>query len=278
MTKVAVVLGAGGTKGFAHVGALKVLHEHQVRIDLIVGASAGALFGSIYAAVGDPDRMERVMHRIKPSHLLRWYMCGLTCEPPSALGMRLGAVLSDLDFSDLKIPFAAVSLDLATGREMVMTEGRVVDAMRASISPPVLARPMPLGTQFLLDGGVHNTLPVDVAYDLGADIVIAVHLGDVFELPRALRPAAALVAEGLRGAPLPTVMSQVAFTARLLANGRAPRRAPDMLIRPQMAGISSFSPFQIPLSIVRGEKATRAAMPRIKRLLHSKQAHDPVER
>ncbi len=178
MTKVAVVLGAGGTKGFAHIGALKMLHKQQIPIDLIVGASAGALFGSVYAAVGDPDRMERVMRRIKPRQLLRWYLCGLTCEPPSALGMRLGAVLNGLKFSDLKIPFAAVSLDLATGREIVMREGRVVDAMRASISPPMLARPMPFGNQFLLDGGVHNTLPVDIAYGLGADVVIAIHLGD----------------------------------------------------------------------------------------------------
>jgi NTE family protein len=273
MTTVALVLGAGGTKGFAHVGALKVLHENNVPIDLIVGASAGSLFGSLYAALGDPYRMERVMRHIKPAHLLRWYVCGLTCEPPSHLGRKLGEVLNGLKFPDLKIPFAAVSLDLATGYEVVIKEGRVAEAVRASISPPVLARPMSIGNQFLLDGGVHNTLPVDVAYGLGADVVVAVHLGDVFQLPRALRPSAALVAEGLGGAKLPTFLSQVAFTARLLANGRMRRKkSPDVLIKPNTKGLSSFSPFQVPLAIARGEAAAKKALPRIRRVLAEKGA------
>lgn len=278
MAKVVLVLGAGGAKGFAHVGALRVLAREGIPIDLIVGASAGVLFGSIYAALGDAERMERFVRRITPGHLLRWYASGLGCEPTSQLGLRLGAVLGDLDFADLKIPLATVSLDLATGEEVVITRGRVAQALRASISPPVNARPVRIGDRFLLDGGVHNTLPVDVAYALGADVVIAVHLGDVFQLPRVLQPYASAFANGLQYAHPPGLLSQVAFTARLLSQGRKARQhKPDVLIRPNMTEISSVSPFQIALSIGRGERAAQAALPRIRQALAKEAAKRPVK-
>ncbi|MFQ5880028.1 MAG: patatin-like phospholipase family protein, partial [Dehalococcoidia bacterium] len=259
------VLGAGGTKGFAHVGALKVLHQRGIPIHLIVGASAGALFGSLYAALGELTRLEAVVRRLAPSHLLRWFLRGLNLGPPSYLGRRLGEVLHGLDFADLKVPFAAVALDLATGRRVVLRRGSVAEAVQASISPPVIVGPVWLEERFLLDGGVHNTLPVDVAYELGADLVIAIHLGDAFVLPPPLRPAAAAVAlhSYWNSARPPSISSQVAFMARLLAQGRPWRRQPDVLIRPNMAGISAISPFHIRTCLERGERAARAALPLI---------------
>lgn len=265
--RVALVLGAGGTKGFAHVGALKVLHQHGVPIHLIVGASAGALFGSLYAARGEPLRLEAVVRRLAPAHLLRWFLHGLALGPPSRLGRRLGEALEGLDFADLKVPFAAVALDLTTGQRVVMHSGSVAQAVRASISPPVISQPVWLGERFLADGGVHNTLPVDVAYQLGAAVVIAVHLGDAFVLPPPLRPAARAVGLSLKGARPPGISSQVAFLARLLAVGRPQRRQPDVLIRPNMAGLSAISPFHIGTCLERGEAAARAALPRIWRAI-----------
>ncbi len=204
---VALVLSGGGAKGAAHVGVLKVLEELRVPVDMIVGTSMGAIVGGLYAAGYSPEQMEHELietdwraifsdrasppeqsFRLKRAREEYGYIeVGLGAdgfEFPSGFitGQRLGFRLKSLllhtagtdDFDDLRIPYRAVAADLETGQEVVLEEGNVAEAMRASMAVPGVFAPVERDGRILVDGGVVNNLPINVARELGADVIIAV--------------------------------------------------------------------------------------------------------
>lgn len=205
---IGLVLSGGGARGLAHVGALEVLEELRVPVDLITGTSMGAIVGGLYASGLSPDSIRALIED------LRWEQI-LTDSPPRASlafsrradalrypaeleiglsrgGLRLPSGLisgQDLglllrrhtlpvagveDFSRLPIPFAAVATDIATGERVVLDSGDLVDAMRASMAIPVVFSPVERDGRLLVDGGLVDNLPVELARSMGADIVIAV--------------------------------------------------------------------------------------------------------
>ena len=269
--KTALVLGAGGLKGWAHVGALKVLHEASVPIDLIVGASAGALIGPLYAAEKDAVQMERIAGGATPLGLLEWLCGGLRIsDKGGSFSRSLWQSYGRLSFDELAIPFAAVSLDISSGKPVALRSGSVASAVEASIRPPVLMSPISVEGGYLVDGGIHNTVPIAVAHALGAERVIAVSVGEFFQLPPSLRPLSARTASVFRrreGQPH-DLRGQVAFMAGLLARGRAQRPQPDVLIRPNLRGFRSFVPIQMRERVRRGEIAARRALPAIRATLN----------
>lgn len=207
--RIGLVLEGGGALGFAHIGVIKWLEENRIPVDMIAGTSMGALVGGIYASGESPDQIETLTRSIRWTEVLR----GTTPyndlsfrrkedqrEYPNAFefgfkngrqlptgfnsGQQVGLILDRVglpysqmkSFDDLPIPFRSVATDLVSGKPYVFDQGSLAKAMRASMSLPAFFTPVRDGNRILVDGGLLDNLPVDVARKMGADIVIAVHL------------------------------------------------------------------------------------------------------
>jgi len=257
------------------VGVLKVLHGARVPVDLIVGASAGALIGALYAATRDPARAERVAMAFTPTDFLEWFLRDLRLSPHGGrMGRRLWQACGRLDFWELAVPFATVALDVGSGRPVLLRAGNVGRAVEASIRPPLIGRPVLVDGRALVDGGLHNALPVWAARELGAQTVISVDAGAPLVLPEALRPLSARVGAAYRrhSAVPADVNGQIGFLAEMLSKGRPGRARADIDIRPNMQGISAMWPWHIGAAVRRGEAAARRALPAIRRLLAARAA------
>jgi NTE family protein len=247
-----------------------VLHAAGVPVDLIVGASAGALIGALYAAGRDAVRAERVAMAPTPTDFLQWFLRDLRLSPAGGpMGRRLWQACGRLDFRELAVPFAALALDVESGRAVVLRTGSVGRAVEASIRPPLIARPVLVNGRALVDGGLHNAVPVWAARELGAETVISVNVGEALVLPEALRPLSARVAAACRrhSAAPSDVEGQVGLLAALLSKGSPTRAQADIEIRPAMQGLSPMWPWHIGSAVRRGEAAARRALPAIRRRL-----------
>jgi len=180
-TKTALALGSGAARGLAHIGVIKAIHEKGIRVDMITGASMGALVGAVYARYGRIKEMEdialnmdwrKALRLIDPNLLLlhRGLIHGKKVEK------LFEAIMGRVKFRDLRIPLAVVATDIYTGKEVIIKDGSVVEAVRASISIPGVFSPVKLKGRFLVDGGVSNPVPVSVARKMGAKRVIAVNV------------------------------------------------------------------------------------------------------
>ena len=274
--RLALVLGAGGIKGWAHVGALKVLHAAGLPVDLIVGASAGALIGPLYAVHRDADETERIAMSFSPIDFAEWFLNDLRLSPRAGrMGRRLWNAYGRLDFGELEVPFAALALDLGDGGPAVLTAGNVGRAVEASIRVPLIIRPVRHGGRVLVDGGLHSTVPVAIARDLGAELVVAVNVGELFALPRGLRSLSARAGAALEARPAApdSLRNQVGFLAGLVSHGRPRRPRADVEIRPDLRGVNPVWPWHIRKAALRGEEAARRALPAIRRLLAARAPH-----
>ena len=178
--KVALVLASGGAKGFAHIGAIEALEESGYEITSIAGASMGALIGGIYAA-GGLDKVKEWMYDLTDREVFR--LVDFTFSPNALVkGNRimdaLKAIVPDCNIEDLNIPYCAVATDLKEGQEVVFRSGSLYDAIRASISIPMLFRPVEHGDMLLIDGAITNGLPLDRVVRTDGDILVAVNLDD----------------------------------------------------------------------------------------------------
>ncbi len=176
--KIALVLGSGAARGLAHIGVLKVLEEKNIPIDIVVGTSMGALIAGAYAAGLSPKQMEEIACETNWLRVAKLFFPRRLPREGLLDGKRIEefiiALVGEQKIENLKIPFAAVATDIWTGEEIVLQSGSLVKAIRASISFPFLFSPVKIDGRFLVDGGVVNPLPVNVAYDMRADLVVAV--------------------------------------------------------------------------------------------------------
>lgn len=177
--KVGLVLGGGGARGFAHVGVIRVLEQEKIPIDLIVGTSAGSLIGALYADVADSFELEATAWQVEKDDLLDWSLFGSTRGPVpgKALEGFVERHLRAADIESLRVPFCAVAADLKTGEAVVLDRGPVAPAVHASSAIPGVFRPVALDGRTLVDGGVVDPIPVDIARARGADVVVAVDIG-----------------------------------------------------------------------------------------------------
>lgn len=170
-----LVLGAGGARGYAHIGVLQALTRAGVRMDLVVGCSAGAIAGALYASGQDMDQVEKLF--AYPGFSKRLLDISLSREG-LVKGDKLLDVIrlltKDAKFEDLPMPLAIVATDIERGELVVFREGSVAHAVRASISIPGFFKPYRYRERLLVDGAVINRLPVHVAREMGADKVLAV--------------------------------------------------------------------------------------------------------
>jgi NTE family protein len=180
--KVALVLGGGAARGFAHVGVIRVLEQEKIPIDLIVGTSVGSLIGAIYACDLNSFELEWTAFSLEKDHLFDFAVLSAFTAMGPVKGdrleefMRTKVAVSNIE--NLKLPFAAVATDLNRGTRIVLDRGPIARAVRASSAIPGVFNPVEYQGRLLVDGGVVDNIPISVARDKGADIVIAVDISE----------------------------------------------------------------------------------------------------
>ncbi|UCH53989.1 MAG: patatin-like phospholipase family protein [Pseudomonadota bacterium] len=176
--KVALVLGGGAARGFAHIGVIRALEQEKIPIDLVVGTSVGSLIGALYAQEGNSFELEWTAFTLTKDDLFDYALLGAAMGPVK--GDRLEAFVKKNikveNIEQLKIPFVAVATDLNRGTRVDLDRGSVARAVRASCAIPGVFQPVEHQGRVLVDGGAVDNLPVALARQKGADIVIAVDI------------------------------------------------------------------------------------------------------
>lgn len=174
---VGLALSSGGSRGVAHLGVLKVLLEENIPVDMIAGTSAGALFGALYAQGWGVEQLVSFVDELKRA--THWRNWDFNIPPTRAIvkgkvarNRLINKWVNNKNFEDLKTPMFMVAADVYTGDEVVFESGALADAIRASLSIPILAEPWHHQGRYLLDGGIVNPLPASVLRERGADVVI----------------------------------------------------------------------------------------------------------
>jgi NTE family protein len=274
--RVGLVLSGGVARGLAHIGVIRTLEEMGVPIDVVTGTSMGALVGGLYAAGYGPealqtlasdlawpalftDRVERRLlsagNRLLDSRTVFTYPVR-----GQRIGLPIGAVRGESimrllqrltwrvqnepDFARLPIPFAAVATDLETGEAVVFASGNLAEAMRASISMPGIFEPVQVNGRLLIDGGFARNLPAQDAVSLGAEVLICSDVSSQLEPEEELHTM------------VDVVMQTV--TLHLRSRSEAQRRMCDVVITPEVSGLSGASFQEVDRWVERGHDATLA--------------------
>lgn len=274
--KVAVVLSGGGAKGVAHIGALKVIEEAGIPVDMVCGTSMGALIGALYSVGYSTDFLDSLVRsqdwaallsdRTDPAYLtLRqreeqntYVVIRGLGEQPQRGGLIRGrnldmlfhrlctGYLDSISFDSLPRPFACIATDIVTNQEVVFHSGHLIQAMRASMAIPGVFTPVRMGDMVLLDGGLRNNYPADVARAMGADIVIGISVQDLMTRSEDINDVGAVMGQ------LISINSRNKFTDNI--------KLSDIFIHVDVSGYSaaSFTNASIDTLLQRGEKATRS--------------------
>ncbi|HEY84633.1 MAG TPA: patatin-like phospholipase family protein [Chloroflexi bacterium] len=252
-SKIGLALSGGVMRGPVHVGVLNVLEREGIPVDVVTGASAGAIVGEFYCAGMELDYMQELVMKIGWKNFISPTISSKGFFSFGKLENWLIDLVTDLHFCDLnRQPFAVVATDLEKGKPVVFTKGSIAPAVRASCSVPGVIVPAEIDGKLLGDGGVSNNLPVSAATALGADYVIGV---DLF-IPAVRRVFGPL---GFGFAALETLVRR---------SGGGDDIA-DCLIAPDLAGKSYINPDKAELMKL-GEKATETKLPEIFAALESR--------
>ncbi|MGI8554328.1 MAG: patatin-like phospholipase family protein [Dehalococcoidia bacterium] len=267
--RLALALGPGGTRGFAHLGVMKTLLAAGVPIDAVSGASAGALFGALFAMEGSTDA---VMHAMQscPREVWSFFRDRLRVAPSNPLGARLVDHFGAARIESLAVPLTILAVDLHSGEEVILREGSLRAAVEASIAIPLLAPPVEIDGRYLIDGGFGLHGPSASARAMGAEIVVFIGLGDVSLCPPRLRGPVKQVAGRLHRPGTGGPPDRRAILRRWLLTSAAQVVGPgdaDLVIAPPLRDINPNSPFAAERAFRRGEQAARAALPALRRLV-----------
>ncbi len=252
--KVALVLGGGSAKGFAHVGVIRVLEQEKVPIHMIVGTSVGSLIGSIYASNPDAFQLEWLAFKIEKSDILDFSIVY------SKMGPVQGAKLESFvernvaakRIEDTKVPFFPIATDLNSGETIVLEKGSMARAVHASCAIPGIFVPVTFDKRLLVDGGVTDNVACDIAKKKGADIIIGVNLQ-----------------KDIKNYQIDSAIDVIAQSVNIMAReaSRAKLECADVIIEPEVHGLPLFDFSQKKLMMEQGIKAAKGAVPKIKKLL-----------
>lgn len=255
--KIGLVLSGGASRGFAHVGVIKVLEANGIPIDLVVGTSAGSLTGALYAYHADAAKLEKAAWGLTEDVAFDFSLPNLLVGvvKGESIVAFINSRIPVRNIEDLKIPFAAVATDLVTGEKVIFTTGPISTAVRASISIPGIFKPLVIGKKILVDGGVVDNVPVGVARRLGADIVIAVDVSSPSYNP-----------------DIKNVIDVMMQTFNIMGNeiSKYQIKDADVVIRPNVSSVGMIDFDKKTFLIFEGEKAARAALPKIREAIEKK--------
>lgn len=271
--RVSLVIGSGGIKCAAAAGLWRVLQEDGIVVDSVVGCSGGSMYAALIANHVDVKDMEEWSRTLWTSDIMQGYTDNLKASKDgslrfnersglvddSVMNKKLQAIYSGWKFSDLKMPFKVVATDLLSGEKVTLSEGNVFDAIRASLAIPIIFPPWEVNGRLLIDGAASDPLPIDVAIQDGADIIIA--MGFTLDYRSRFRSMTA-IQEQLNSIYMNNILNST-YAFYNLAH-----HAEIFPIIPEFDGaLSMFDVDKIPEIIERGELSARKQLPHIKKLL-----------
>ena len=271
--RIALVIGSGGIKCTAAIGLWRVLEKENIAIDSLVGCSGGSMYAAMIAKQASVDEMEKLSVAMWTSDIMQGYTANLKASKDgtlrfnersglvddSVLNQNLERVFGKISFSDLYLPLKIVATDMFNGEKVILSEGNVFEAIRASVAIPIIFPPWEVEGRLLIDGAASDPLPVDVAIQDGADIIIA--MGFPLDYRGRFRSMTA-VQEQLNSIYMNNILTST-YAFYNLAH-----HAEIFPVIPEFDEVlSMFDVDKIPEVIERGEQATRVQLPHIKKLL-----------
>lgn len=246
--KIAVVLGAGAAKGFAHVGVLKVLESNKIPIHMIVGTSAGSFVGSLYAYGFNAFELQKLSFAIERDDIIDLTIPVNGFIKGEKLEGYINYILRNTPIEKLKIPFYAVTTDIQSGREVVFGSGNTGTAVRASCSIPGIFVPVNISGRMYVDGGVVSPVAVEAARKQGADVIIAVDVSSDVD---------SSVPKGA----IETILQSISIMYSKLSTIQLAKA--DVVIKPKVGYIGSADFSKKHEATLEGEKAALEALPKI---------------
>jgi NTE family protein len=258
--KIALALGGGAARGFAHIGVIKALEAQGISPDIIVGTSAGSVVGALYASGLNGFQIQELSMNMGEDQILDGsglYRCMLETLVSDKRGCIVGQALQDFvnknvhdrPIEKLNKTFAAVATNLGNGEMMVFRTGNTGMAVRASSSVPVFFQPVTINGQDYVDGGLVAPVPASVAHSLGADFVIAVDISD--------RP------QDRSTAGISDILWQT-FSIFVTTINRQEQTSADIVVRPVTSGLPSSDTSGRDKAVLEGEKAVAKILPELK--------------
>jgi NTE family protein len=251
--KVALVLGGGAARGFAHIGVIRVLEQERIPIDLVVGTSVGSLIGAVYASDRDSFDLEWTAFQLTQDDIFDFRLLNTVLGMGYARGDKLEAWVTEKvkarNIEQLKIPFYAVATDLNWGYRVVLDKGSVARAVHASSAIPGVFEPVQHLGKTLVDGGVVDNLAGDVAREKGADVVVAVD-----------------ISEEVGNTNIKNVLDVLLQTTNIMcaASMTRLRANADVVIAPKVGGVGMLDFSKKKQTMQAGIDAARAAMPKVR--------------
>lgn len=273
--RISLVIGSGGVKCAAAIGLWQVLQEADIQVDSVVGCSGGSMYGALIANDLSGDQMLEWSSLLWTKDVMQGYTESLKASKDgslrftersglvddSFLNNNLQKVYGGWNFSDLKLPLKVVATDFLTGEKVTLSEGSVFDAIRASVAIPIIFPPWEVNGRLLIDGAASDPLPIDVAIQDGADIIIA--MGFTLDFRARFRSMTA-VQEHLNSIYMNNILTST-YSFYNLAH-----HAEIFPVIPEFDGsVSMFDVDKLPDVVERGEQAARKQLPHIKKLLAS---------
>ncbi|MDP3539595.1 MAG: patatin-like phospholipase family protein [Azonexus sp.] len=253
--KIALALGGGAARGFAHIGVIKMLESQGIFADYVVGTSAGAVVGALYASGYDAYAMQKIAQQLDEKIFADWTLGGRGFLKGEALQEFINQHVQNRPLEKLNKPFAAVATDLKSGERVVFRTGDTGLAVRASAAVPGVFQPTQFRGKTYVDGGLTSPIPVRAAREMGADFVIAV---DISAVPD--------------GQPVDSLTSVLWQTTTIMGGliGKTELRDADIVIRPNLPYVKSWDFTARHDAILEGERATQAALPAIRQKLEAR--------
>jgi NTE family protein len=274
---ITLALGGGGIRGLAHIGVLRTLEQYGFTIKAIAGTSAGGLIGALYAAGKTPAEIQDVVTHLDQKKLFT----RAKQDGPALLGIAglvnlLTDLLGEIDFDELKIPFACTAVDLLTGREIILHHGSVLRAVTATVAVPGVFPPVKIDGVTLVDGGVLDPVPVQLARWLAPRLAmpavvlnpptprIASKAVQALPIPGP-KPLADSIAKLRLSQALNIYMRSMEVSSQATTELRLRTDRPDVVIRPDLVGIGLIDKVDPLKLIAAGERATAQALPELRR-------------
>jgi NTE family protein len=250
--RIAVVLGAGASKGFAHIGVLKIFESNRVPIHMIVGTSAGSFVGSLYTFGYNAFQLQKMALSLEKSDIIDLTIPDNGFIKGEKIEEFVNRMVKNTPIEKMRIPFYAVTTDIQNGQEVVFGMGNTGTAVRASCSIPGIFRPTKVGDRIYVDGGVVSPVAVDAAKRLGADIVIAVDISSTIENTPPM-------------GTIDTILQSISIMYAKLSAIQLSRA--DVVIRPKVDRIAPNDFTKRHEAVMEGEKAALEAIPVIMEIL-----------